>query len=538
MSHPRTLSARDSFERWREDLRRNAVDADPHLASLARFHGREDLLPELRAFGEITPRELDTWARTTNRDENLPVLQRFDGQGNRIEQVAFHPDYHQMGRRIYATGILSRYATPGQEFGTVSLLYLAAQNGESGHCCPIACTAGLVKILQQDDAPHEAWLERLLDPNYDTHFHGAQFLTEVQGGSDVGANAVVAREEHGVWRLHGEKWFCSVIDAQLFLVTARPEGEGAGTRGLRAFAVPREVDGRVNDFRIRRLKYKLGTRSMASAEVDFEGAIGVPVGTFKTTVEVVLNTSRLFNAICSSGAMHRAAREAEAYARTRLAFGQPILAFPTVARIVARLKCEAYAARSTTFLLARLSDEIATGGATADGAAAYRMLVNLNKFWTAHAATSAVREAIEVLGGNGAIEEFSVLPRLLRDMIVCEAWEGGHNVLCAQVLKDSQRFDTHEGTFRYLASLGGSTSELDEARALWQRLLEMDPALQPVHMRDVAEALRVLVQVHVLRAEASREGTDPLLPEVIAHLTAGDPLADADLPRRLRALVG
>lgn len=537
MPHPRTRSARDGFAAWRADLRRNAVDADPHLASLTRFHRREHLLPELRAFGEISTRELDTWARTTNRDENLPVLHRYDGQGNRVEDITFHPDYHQMGRAIYATGVIAKYAQPGQEFGTVSLLYLASQNGESGHCCPIACTAGLVKILQQDHAPHSDWLARLLDPNYDTHFHGAQFLTEVQGGSDVGANAVVARESEGKWRLHGEKWFCSVIDAHLFLVTARPEGEGTGTQGLRAFAVPRVIDGQVNDFRIRRLKYKLGTRSMASAEVDFEGAVGIPVGTFKTTVEVVLNTSRLFNAICSSGAIHRAAREAEAYARTRIAFGQPILAFPTVARIVARLKCEAYAARSVTFLLAHLSDELALGRASADAAAAYRMLVNLNKFWTAHAATNAVREAIEVLGGNGAIEEFSVLPRLLRDMIVCEAWEGGHNVLCAQVLKDSVRLGTHEGTFRYLATLGGETEELARARSCWQQLLDMDPALQPVHMRDIAEALRVWVQAHVLRAEAAHAGSDPLLPTIIAHLRAPDPLQDPDLMHRVQVLV-
>ncbi|TNE92461.1 MAG: hypothetical protein EP330_02050 [Deltaproteobacteria bacterium] len=537
MPHPRTVHAREGFAAWRADLRRNAMDADPHLVSLLRRYGRDDLLPELQAYGAITTTELDELARVTNRDENLPVLQRYDGQGNRTESVAFHPDYHRMGRLIYDTGIISKYAEAGNELATISLLYLTAQNGEAGHCCPIACTAGLVKILQQDEAPHTEWLERLYDPNYDTHFHGAQFLTEVQGGSDVGANAVVAREEDGVWRLTGEKWFCSVIDAQMFLVTARPEGEGQGTRGLMAFAVPRQVDGQVNDFRIRRLKYKLGTRSMASAEVDFEGAIGVPVGNFKKTVEVVLNTSRLFNAICSSGAIHRAAREAEAYAKTRIAFGQPILAFPTVARIVARLKCEAYAARSLTFLLGHLSDRLSTGKAGEDEAAAYRMLVNLNKFWTAHVATSAVRDAIEVLGGNGAIEEFSVLPRLLRDMIVCEAWEGGHNVLCAQVLKDSAKLGTHEGTFRFLAALGGETPELARARERWQLLLDMNPALQPVYMRDIAEELRVLLQVHALRAEAAHEGSDPLLPAVIEHLTAGDPLADQGLVTRLRTLL-
>ena len=261
------------------------------------------------------------------------------------------------------------------EFESLCFEYLFSQNGEAGHACPMACTAGMIKILQaHPGATPEAWMERLLDPNYDTHFHAAQFLTEVQGGSDVGANFLEARPaEDGTFRLHGEKWFCSVVDAHLYLVTARPSGKAGGTRGVKAFVVPRLLeDGQVNGVKIRRLKYKLGTRSMASAELDFDGAQAWMVADFKDTVQIVLNTSRLYNAVCSCASLERAYKEARAYADTRMAFGQPIARFHTVARILAHLRTEAYAARGVTFYLMDLSDRIATGGASDTERAAFR----------------------------------------------------------------------------------------------------------------------------------------------------------------------
>lgn len=538
---PSPSDARRSFERWTATLRGNAYDADPHLASLLRHHRREGATDGLRAFGALVSTTIDDLARDSNRDENLPRLRRWDGQGRRLEAIEFHPSYHAIGRLVYRTGAMGLYREPGRELETLAYLYLLAQDGEAGHCCPWACTAGLIKILREaGDAPPE-WLERLYDPDYDTHWHGAQFLTEVQGGSDVGANAVTARQGPDGWRIAGEKWFCSVADAQMFLMTARPEGGRDGTRGLLAFAVPRVVDGRPNGFSLRRLKYKLGTRSMASAEIDFEGAWGHPVGDFRRVVEVVLDTSRLYNAVCSAGMMQRAWREASAYAATRSAFGRPILAFPAIARTVARLRAEAYAARGLTFHLAAIGDRVALGAAGAEEAAAWRMLVNLNKYWTSIAGTTAARDAIEVLGGNGAIEEFTVLPRLLRDSIVCEAWEGGHNVLCAQALRDSRRLGLHEAMFAHLSRLG-SGDGLARVRAAWERLLTMDEATAALHVRDVADALRPVAQALVLEHEAATPGSDPALADVVAHLRATsapgyDPLADATLGERVRRLV-
>lgn len=541
MSTP--LDARVHFVNWLSLVRQPSFAVDTHLQSLVRHYQRPELVDALTAFGDQFA-EVDDLARESNRDENLPKLRRWDGIGRRTEGIDFHPSYHALGRRAYATGAMSRYSSPGQEFETLALTYQLAQHGEAGHTCPFACTAGMIKIAQLATGLPPEWLERLLDPNYDTHFHGAQFLTEVQGGSDVGANALVAKQDGAEWTLHGEKWFCSVADAQLFLVTARPEGAANGTRGVTAFIVPRNLaDGSVNHFTLRRLKYKLGTRSMASSEIDFNGARAWPVGDFRRVVEVVLNTSRLYNATCSAGMMQRAYREADSYARTRIAFGAPILQFAGIAATVARLRTEAYAARASTFLLVDLADQIAKGTASEADQQAWRMLVNLNKYWTAYIGTGAIRDAIEVLGGNGAIEEFTVLPRLLRDSIVCEAWEGGHNILCAQALRDSQRLGLHKPMFDWLERLaGGPVAELDAVKRRWESLLAMPEAEASAYVRAVAEDLRPVVQAIALRAEARTAGSDPALGVIADHLLATnarawDPLTDSEYRARIAAIV-
>ena len=539
--HMNPSSARKDWDRWRESVRLNPFDGDPHLQSLLRVYRPGLDTTALHAFAGSCSTELDELIRLNNRDENLPRLKRWGDTGERLESVDFHPSYHRIGKLVYQTGLMSLYRQRGNQLETLAYTYLFAQNGEGGHGCPLACTAGLIKILQQAENIPEQWLERLLDPDYDTHFHGSQFLTEAQGGSDVGANAVqAAPAEDGSWRISGEKWFCSVIDAQLFLLTARPAGAPPGTSALKAFAVPRHrADGSLNNFRIRRLKYKLGTRSMASAEVDFEGAEAHEVGNFRDVVSVVLNTSRIYNAIFSSGAIQRCWREARAYAEHRKAFGSSILGFPMVQRQVARLRTEAYASRSLTFYLAQLSDRESLSD---QEQGAWRMLVNLNKFWTSVTATSCIRDAIEILGGNGAIEEFSVLPRLLRDSIVCEAWEGSHNVLCAQTLRDSQRGGLHRDLFATLEELGGSNERLSRCQERWEQLVAMTPEKASAHIRDLAEELRAPAQAALLRWEASHEGSDPLLPVVTEHLLitnepTWDPLMDSGLEDRLQRLV-
>jgi alkylation response protein AidB-like acyl-CoA dehydrogenase len=467
---------------------------------------------------------------------------------------------------IWEAGVLALQAEPGNTVQQAALYYLLTHNGEAGHMCSIACTSGMIRVLQQvgSEAVKAKFLPPLLDPRYEQMQHAAQFLTEVQGGSDVGANAVVARDYgDGTWRITGEKWFCSNINADQFLLTARPEGATDGTRGLGLFVVPRRLeDGSINHFYIRRLKDKLGTRTLPSAEVDFVEAVAYPVGAldrgFKNVVEFVLNTSRLLNAISCAGVMRRAAIEAGGYACAREAFGEPIIRYPLVQEAIADIRVESYAAVASCFALAHLLDKIETGNGTEDDQAVYRMLVNINKYITSIRGSEMVHRAIEVLGGNGAIESFSILPRLYRDMVVLESWEGTHNVLCLQVWRDMQRYHLHEAFFRFMegqlahvradalqVDLETIWAVMDDTRAMIERLQRLDETAQQAHIRRLIDRLGYLAQAILMLGEAQWElehsfPTDK--PDVIRYFVNRhlqreyDPLDDPDYLPRLERL--
>ena len=267
------------------------------------------------------------------------------------------------------------------------------------------------------------------------------------------------QREDGSWRIFGEKWFCSNIDADVFLMTARIDDiDEEGTRGLGLFLVPRKLDsGEVNGFYIRRLKDKLGTRSMASGECDFDGAVGYHMGEvgkgFLNMMKLVINTSRLYNAVGCCSMMRRSLVTARAYARHREAFGQPIVNYPLVQETLANMRAELETTLSGTMHLVAMQDRMDAGETTPQEDAFFRMALGLNKARTAKSARWAVVEGIEILGGNGAIETFSVLPRLLRDSVVYENWEGTHNTLYMQVWRDMKKYSVHEGFFAYLEGL-------------------------------------------------------------------------------------
>jgi acyl-CoA dehydrogenase len=431
-------------------------------------------------------------------------------------EVEFDPAYHRAGRAVWASGIV---AAPARE--QASLFYALSHAGEGGHACPVVCTAGLVRALRTRaaDELRDRFLPPLLETDYDRAHRGAQFLTERHGGSDVGANRVEAVPDGETWRLHGEKWFCSVADADQFVVTARPRGAPPGTRGIGCFLVPREGGG----FRIRRLKDKLGTRALATGEIEFEGAVGYPLGPleegFRTAVGV-LNTSRWLNAVGSSGLMRRAYLVASEFAGERTAFGQTIAEFPLVREHLAVMKAEADASLASTLELTELVARIDEGTASEDDVAWHRVLVNANKMVTSLAATRAVRRGIEVLGGNGTIEDFSPLPRLWRDAIVFESWEGTHNVLCAQVLRDLGRLDA----VGLAAARSGAPEEL---AARLQRSVA-DSGFGALHVRRQLDEL-----VRSLQVKALRSTSEPDSAELIErrHLIAGwNPEADTDYP--------
>lgn len=564
-------AARADLDAWRRAAGARPLDGDPFFRRLLRRHlGARfpEWEPRLREVAERTSR-LDDLVTELGRDEHLPSLRRHDALGRRTEEVVFHPAHHEVGRSFWSSGVLAVLGEPGSEVAAGALAYLLDQHGEAGHACPVACTAGAIKLLQRagSEAQRRRYLPSLLETDYDRRLHAAQFVTEVQGGSDVARNACVAEPEPGRagwYRLRGEKWFCSVADAGLFVVSARLPGSAPGTRGLGLFLVPRTVDGRPNGFSLRRLKWKLGTRSMATGEIDFDGAlceaIGAPEDGFRNLVGVVLDTSRVHNALAACGLMRRALVEARCFAERREAFDRRIAGFPAVRELLARMKLRLSAGLVTTFRILATTDRLARAG-DEELAAARRVDVMINKSWTALAGTATARDGIEVLGGNGTIEDLSPLPRLYRDAIVLESWEGTHATLRAQVLRDFAARGMHRAWLRHLGAELGEVARpeleahaararelLREVTERIERLLRADAESAAAHLRHVVERMCRLADLVALLAQARWEleageeaaGTIDLLELYrLTVLDPVDPQASAELAalhRRVAAL--
>jgi alkylation response protein AidB-like acyl-CoA dehydrogenase len=534
--------ARRDLTRWRESFPDDPYAADPELRALNRRYLSGDRLEALeRSASDFGRRVVDVVgpaAARCDRSAHAPELSRYDGVGRRVEEVSFDPAYHRVGEVVWAGGIVSHSGTPGRAFEQATLLYLLSLEGEAGHACPAVCTIGLARALRRraSDVVRDRFLPPLLLTDYRQAERASQFLTEVQGGSDVGANACrAAPGPDGSYMLSGEKWFCSVADADQFLVTARPEGAPDGTAGLGCFVVPRRIDGAPNGFSIRRLKDKLGTRAMASGEIDLAGAVAWPIGPvedgFKTAVGVVLNTSRWMTAVGSAGMMRRAVLEATAYARFRRAFGRPIGDFPAVRETLAEMRVDWLAALYLTWMLTDLEDRIDAESADESDVLFHRFLVNATKYVVSSRATEVVRRGIEVLGGNGTIEDFSVLPRLYRDAIVYESWEGSHNVLVAQVLADMKRLPLLEVIGREAAGLlasGGGEAEAISASALREVLDGMarsvaEPEFGALHFRRQLDRMMLVLSVGALLRSGTERG-----------MAAADLLARSRLDGRYR----
>ncbi|MDQ3586078.1 MAG: acyl-CoA dehydrogenase family protein [Acidobacteriota bacterium] len=407
----------------------------------------EEVYSSLARCGSLVGGRWHELACAGNRAEHLPRIIKYDRAGNPIERVDMGLPVAQLRREVAEFGLLT---APRSHLHKFALVYLLAHNGEASLACPISCTDGLIQVLEAKGAEdlRATYLPRLR--SIETPFAGAQFVTEQAGGSDVGAIAAVARPNaDGSWSLTGDKWFCSNPD-EFFAVAARVVDEGTnaaarsapGTEGIGVFFVPRVLpDGRLNKLSLLRLKDKLGTRSLPTAEIKFENATAYPIGEphegFKTLMYYVLNVSRVHNAVNSCGFLHRAFLEARNYARQREAFGHTIINYPLVQETLLRLLARLWRQRLLTFRLISLLDQ--HGLAPADEAQAMwqRFLINLAKYRTAATLTSSIREALLILGGNGIVEDFTVLPRLLRDAMIIETWEGTHNTLCLQIVRDA-----------------------------------------------------------------------------------------------------
>lgn len=521
MSNP-TLTARDDLAAFRRDLRVNFFTADKHLQQTLRHYAGERRYartePRLTSFGEISAGALDACVVAADRFENLPRLERFGPDGERIEMIRHHPAHHEAGELIYGSGLLGCLREPGDNLTSTGLFFLSSLHGEAGHNCPVVCTAGAIKAFRSLASPdlRARYLERMLSDDYEMLANAAQFMTEIQGGWDVGANSLRAEKtaQPGVYRLHGEKWFCSNAAAHLALVTARV-GDALGTRGLGLFVVPRVLDdGTLNGYCLRRLKDKLGTRALATAEIEFQGATAYALGEirdgFKNMMTFVINTSRLFNAVGTAAVARRSYYVADAYAHRRRAFGPPIASFPMVQETLANLRAESAAAISGVFSVVAALDELERGMGSETTSGFVRMGLSLAKAQSARTGSELAYQALGVLGGNGAIEDFSVLPRLLRDSVVFDNWEGTTNVLFMQLLRDCQKEGCHEPYFERLLAMAQGHAELPsiitETRDEFRALLTADLAQATLLIRQAASRAALAhwaVALHEQNTDAS-----------------------------------
>jgi putative acyl-CoA dehydrogenase len=377
-------------------------------------------------------------------NQSPPVLKNFDPTGVRIDSIEFHPAYHALMRRSVAAGLqCSVWDATDDEANSRAVaraarLYMTTQV-EAGHVCPMTMTNAAVAAIAHAPGLADTWLPRIRTRRYDssprplTAKVGALVgmgMTEKQGGSDVSANTTAAVEGGGgLWRITGHKWFLSAPASDAFLVLAQT------VDGLTCFLVPRFLpDGTLNGIRLMRLKDKLGNRSNATAEAEFEQAaawlVGEPGHGISTIIDMVTLT-RLDCSVASAGLMRIALAEAVHHCRYRRAFGQPLVDQPLMTRVLADMALDAVAASALAFRLAESYDRAADNP---QEAAFARLMTPAVKYWVTKVAPPMIGEAMECLGGNGYIEE-SQLPRLYREAPVNSIWEGAGNVMALDVMR-------------------------------------------------------------------------------------------------------
>src|ERR1700726_4450426 len=426
----------------------NFYRADPALIDLLRIHLPDAVFnhiePHLDRLGGLAGGYLDECARLADR--HVPVLHQRDRFGRDVQWIEYHPAYRELEKAafgefgIHAMSIRKGILGWPDKYPVVAkhaFTFLFNQ-AEFGLGCPINVTDGCAKLLANfgSDALKAKYLDGLTETNMEKLTQGGQFMTEKEGGSDVGTLTTTAVQEGDHFRLHGEKWFCSNADAKVVMLLARPEGAAGGTRGVGLFLMPRFLDdGSQNHYRIVRLKDKLGTRSMASGEVKLEGAIAYAVGRldrgFVQMAEMV-NSSRLSNGVKSTALMRRAYHDAMTVARNRVVFGSRIVDLPLARRQLMKIMLATEQALSMSFLTADALDRAEAGSQKA--AALLRILTPTLKFRATRDARKVCGDALEMRGGIGYIEEFAT-SRLLRDSHLGSIWEGTGNIVALDALK-------------------------------------------------------------------------------------------------------
>ena len=443
-------------------------------------------------------------------NEHLPELQSSDPQGRRVDRVEFHPAYHQLMAISTAQGLhcstwehlaASKSPMPGAHVARCAGSYMAAQM-DAGHCCPITMTHAAVASLRHAPDLARDLLPKILIRAYEPSaapLHEKSTITlgmgmtERQGGTDVRANTTRAEPIDGrgvgeAYAITGHKWFLSAPMSDAFLVLAQAKG------GLSCFLLPRLTpDGALNGLKLQRLKDKLGNRSNASAEVEFDGAKGVLVGEEGRGIPTIIGMvtlTRLDCAVSSAGLMRQALARAIHHAGHRSVFQKRLIDQPLMAQVLADMALDVEAATALALRLARAFD-----GDSESEAAYRRLMTPVSKYWVCKMAPALAYEAMECLGGNGYVEDGG-FPRLYREVPVNAIWEGSGNVMCLDVLRVIEREpETLDKVLAELERVAAAETRLREAVARIKRLVR--------DVRRDQSAARTLVELLALAAAAA-----------------------------------
>jgi putative acyl-CoA dehydrogenase len=487
--------------------------ADRALVAAVERHTGPDVLDEVseelsvlgRAAGSAQVQE---WGARAN--ENPPRLRTHDRYGHRIDEVDFDPAWHRLLGKGVGAGLTAAWTRPAGHVRRAAA-FLVWTQVEAGNCCPLSMTHAAVPALRADPELAAEWVPRLTSTVYDRELRpaarkpGALFgmaMTEKQGGSDVRANTTEARPlaEAGTYTLTGHKWFCSAPMSDGFLVLAQAPG------GLTCFLVPRVLaDGVRNVFLLQRLKDKLGNRSNASAEVEFDGTWARRVGEegrgVRTIIDMVAAT-RLDCALGSAGLMRQAVAQAVHHCAYREAFGASLIDKPLMRNVLADLALESEAATTLALRLAAAHDD-----GSEQERAFLRLAVPAAKYWITKRCTPVAVEAAECLGGNGYVEE-SGLPRLVRESPLNSVWEGAGNVQALDVLRALQREPgALDACLTEIGRAHGADHRLDRAvKDLFTELADLDGV--EARARRLVERLALVLQGSLLVRHAPPEVSD------------------------------
>ncbi|MFF1261948.1 acyl-CoA dehydrogenase family protein [Streptomyces sp. NPDC058321] len=500
----------------------NYADRDPALRPfLDRVLSADDrarVEPLLTELGALAAGDLDRQAALA--DANPPRLVQYAPGGERVDEIEYHPAHDRAAAIAYEEfGLAAMSHRPGvhgwpskvPHTVKYALSYLYVQS-EFGMACPLSMTDSAARILRLfDPERYAAEIAALSSTDPGLRATGAMFMTEKQGGTDVGLTETVATDQGAHWTLTGKKWFASNPGADVILTLARVPGQGEGTRGLGMFLVPRlRPDGTRNAIRIDRLKDKLGSKSIASGEVTLEEAYATPVGRlthgFRQMAEM-LNVSRLSNAMRAAALMRRAVRESVDHTRVRHVFGRPLFEQPLMRATLLPMIIDTEGALALVLEAAARLTAADEGAADGEGGAArdlVRVLTPLAKHTLCKRARSVTGEAMEIRGGNGYIEDW-VNPRLVRDAHLGSIWEGSSNVIALDVLRCMRRQGAHH-------TLADTYGDRAETRGRWEllrkkgdALLELPAEEQEMRIGRYADELTRAVMETLLYDQAAHE---------------------------------